>query len=242
MKGTDFSVSKGNNSVVLNSYGAYITSLSLNGVTVLTTVTRGDSKQAATHPCTPNFGPETATSYGLPQHGPMRTSEVVMNAGNDVITAAYSIQAGTYPKGMEITQTAKLDEKSFTLETVHFNSSNIPLPLNFGEHCYWDAPDGWDGIMVNGIDITAAVSANDVIELREENLIEIPGKPRVILRQSGLPLAMCWAYGNHNDGFDAAYVCIEPIQGNPKRDFFGSEASLLAPSASIHCTFTISVI
>ena len=241
MNSNQFELTNGKSSVIMTSLGGFITKLKLEGVMIFNTVLRGDTKQAATHPCTPNFGPETTTSYGLPQHGPMRNSVVEIGKTDNSIVARYEIEAGTYPKGLTIIQTAKLTEKSFSLETIHLNSAGEPLPLNFGEHCYWDSPEGWEGITVNGTDITQAVKTNDVIELKEKNEIQIPGKPLITLCQSGLPLAMCWSYGSEKDGFDTNYVCIEPIQGNPKDNFFGSEASLLAPSSSITHTLTISI-
>lgn len=241
MSGESFILSKDKSMIVMSSFGAFITELTLNSEKILTSVMRGDHKPAATHPCTPNFGPETTTSFGLPQHGPMRNSIVEIGKTENSIVARYEIDGGSYPKGLSIIQTAKLTDKSFSLETIHINSSGEPLPLNFGEHCYWDSPKGWEGITVNGVDITQAVKTNDVIELKEKNEIQIPGKPLITMSQSGLPLAMCWSYGSEKDGFDANYVCIEPIQGNPKDNFFGSEASLLAPSASITQSLTISI-
>ncbi len=232
---------EGDDSVQIEEIGAAICQLVLGGAVILTSVLRGDGKRAATHPCTPNFGPETDTSFGLPQHGPMRNDTVRIERKENEVTAIYSVNCGTYPPGLTVIQRFTLSHGVFSLETIHTNTSNTPLPVNFGEHLYWDTPDGWDGTVLNGVNITDAIRTNDVVELKSTNILQLPGKPAVKLTQSGLPLAMCWAYGSQDRGFDSRYACIEPIQGNPKEHYFGSQASLLAPSSTHTVTLAVSL-
>lgn len=221
-------------SMVINPKGARIERLALNETLVLKSVTRGDGRNASSHPCTPNFGPETSTSYGLPQHGQMRNELCfVEESGPSLVILNHEIKAGSYPAGMHVRQIFSLFGQSFTLETTHSNNGEVPAPVNFGEHLYWAAPNGWRGLTINGEDVTEAVEKDLVIPLRAENQIVIPGLPGITLEQQGLPFANLWVYHDESSGrYDQYYVCIEPIEGDPNQDFFGSPDSMISPGAS----------
>jgi len=210
----------------INSLGAKIEELNLGGQKILFNGLRGDGKVGITHPCTPNFGKDT-TNYGLPQHGPMRNSDckVLIDEENHK-KLEYGIIHEKYPVGMNVIQDFLLPDEKFTLETVHTNNSELDLPLNFGEHCYFDAPEGWDGVEVNGVDITNLVKTNGTIKLSQKNTIKIPGKKEIILEQVGLDFAVVWCYQNPDTKeFDKNYVCIEPLM-RPV-DSFGKPESIL---------------
>lgn len=216
----------------INSFGAKIEELSLGRQKILFNGLRGDGKAGVTHPCTPNFGKDT-TGYGLPQHGPMRNSEckVIVNEENHK-KLEYDIVHDKYPEGMNVVQDFLLQDEKFILETIHTNNSDQVLPLNFGEHCYFDAPNGWDGVEVNGVDITDLVKTNGTIKLLDKNIIKIPGKKEIILEQVGLDFAVVWCYQNSDTKeFDKNYVCIEPLM-RPV-DSFGKPESIVKPGEII---------
>lgn len=218
-------------SIVINPNGARIEGLTLGQRLILKTVIRGDGRDVSSHPCTPIFGPETTTSYGLPQHGPMRNELcTVEESGLNLVVLSHEIKAGTYPLGMNVRQTFVMFGNNFTLETVHKNNGEKAAPVNFGEHFYWAAPNGWEGLTINGKDVADAVKNDLVVSLEATNQIVIPGLPEIILGQEGLPHANLWVYKDENSGkYDQNYVCIEPVEGNPTKSFFGSRESLIYP-------------
>src|SRR3989338_8995232 len=157
-------VISGKDRLTINSHGGLIEELILNGTKILTTVTRGDGKKASTHPCTPIFGPETTTSYGLPRHGPMRTSQTKIKPQKDGASIEYHVKSGSYPEGLKVKQFIRIGNGIFTLDTQHINTSDQSLPVNFGEHLYWDTTEGGEGVQINGVDVTKLVEQNGVID------------------------------------------------------------------------------
>src|SRR3989344_2048016 len=229
----------GNDKLSVNNHGALIEELALDGVKILTTVQRGDGKKASTHPCSPIFGSEKL--YGLPQHGPMRNDRTIMLKQKDGVTFDYDIKGGKYPYGMRVRQEIRIGNETFFLYTRHINTSNQEIPVNFGEHLYWDAPDGWLGLRVNGVDVTDLVKQNGMIDLLPENEILIPGKPPISLKQTGLNKAVLWAYEDADGNFDQGYVCIEPVEGEPLSGFFGSKESMINAGISRSTSLEISI-
>lgn len=216
-------------SMRVNPLGARIEEVVLGGFPILVSVQRGDGKHASTHPCTPIFGPETHTSFGLPQHGAMRNSLCqVMHTGAREIELSHDIHEGTYPEGVRVRQVFKLIDDKFYVMTFHVNEEKDPAPVNFAEHLYWNAPYGWEGLKVNGEDVTEAVKNDGIISLKDQSLIQIPGMPEILLGQINLPYANLWAYQNPETGnYDNHYVCIEPVQHRPEE--FGSAQTMLYP-------------
>ena len=216
--------------LVVNPHGARVEELTLEGQRVFTSVKRGDGRDASTHPCIPIFGPETTTSFGLPQHGSARNKDFNVSAENKNILLSQDIEDGQYPKGLKFTQIHALSDESYSLTTINSNNSKQDLPVNFAEHFYWDTPNGWEGLIVNGVDVTDVVKRDGAIELLPENEIIIPGQKPIILKQKGFSIFQLWAYKNPETGeFDTHYVCIEPAEGDPAKDFFGSQGSMIKP-------------
>lgn len=220
--------------------GARIMALAIEGMPVLVTVTRADGKVGATHPCTPNFGKEEPDIFHLAQHGPARN--VVWNVvekTDNRITFQYEIDQPGYPKGVVVTRSMQLTAKSFTLSLIHAHRGDTPAPLNYGEHCYFHTGHfGWNTLQINGISVAELIEANATVPLERENCIRFPGNDRdLILAQDGFSLAMLWAAAK--DGmFDTNYVCIEPIEGDPKT-FWHTEKSILYPNEKRIHTLTI---
>lgn len=228
--------------MVVNPVGARIEELQLAGVKILTSVARGDGKQASSHPCTPIFGPETTTNYGLPQHGPMRNDECRFEAVGDHVDLYHEIDCGTYPKGLTVVQRLSLFSRLFSQVTNHINNGEDPAPVNFGEHLYWSAPEGWERLKINGKDVTDAVKSDEVIGLDRTNEIKIPGQPTIFLVQEGLPYANLWVYKNVESGqFDGKYVCIEPVELDPRTNPFGRRESMIATYSVRTCRFSIHI-
>lgn len=227
--------------MLINPKGTRIERLSLGDRLILKSVVRGDRKDASSHPCTPVFGPETTTSYGLPQHGPLRNELcTVKERGPNLLILSHEIKSGSYPGGMNVRQAFALFGNNFTLETIHVNNGEQDAPVNFGEHFYWAAPNGWEGLRINGNDVTNAVKNDLVVPLEAINKIVIPGLPELILEQRGLPHANLWVYKDETSGkYDRDYVCIEPVEGDPTKNFFGSPESMIAPGSSRKTLITI---
>lgn len=216
--------------------GARITSLKIDGLVLLGKFRRGDGKFAETHPCTPVFGPDNV-GFGLSQHGPARSAlweQVRYEPENGLVVLRYEIEGGSYPSGVVVTQEFKLKDGVFVLTTTHQNNGRVSAPVNFGEHLYWNTEyASWGGVKVNGAKISDAIRGNEVIHLETENDIVIPGFAQIALSQTGLDEAVTWAYKDPNSGsFDKVYFCLEPVEGDPKQGYWGSEKSLIAPGLS----------
>jgi galactose mutarotase-like enzyme len=135
-----------------------------------------------------------------------------------------------------------LKDKECALITKVSNNSNQDLPVNFAEHFYWYAPNGWEGLLVNGTDATEVVKKDASINLLSKNEIKIPGQKTIILEQKGFSIFRLWAYKNPKTGeYDNNYVCIEPAEGDPVQNFFGSEKSMIKPGQSRITEITISL-
>ncbi len=233
----------------IQTLGARIKDLTLSGVKILTTVPRGDGEEGSSHPCSPLFGPEINTHYNLPQHGTMRDSQckVKENAKYlNTLALECNVKGGSYP-GVTVCQNFDLGSGLFTLETFHsvsaYNLSSrlIGVPVNFAEHLYWNAPKGHKGVKINGVDVTKMIEQDEIIEWLPRNKIEIPGIPTIILEQQGLNFAQFWVGKNSAGEYDTNYVCIEPVEGDPKTGFFGSEKSLIKSAGMRQTTIRINL-
>lgn len=221
---------KGKSKLVVNSHGARIEELILGGQKIITKVKRGDGKDGSSHPCIPQFGPETTTSFGLPQHGSSRNKDFRLLTTDEGIVLSQDIEDGKYPEGLRINQIHSLSDGNYSLITKILNNGDHDLPVNFAEHFYWHAPKGWEGLMINGVDVTDIVKKDGAINLLPENKIVIPGQKPIILKQKGFSIFQLWAYENPETGeYDKNYICIEPAEGDPAKDFFGSKESIIKP-------------
>lgn len=219
------------NTATVDTHGMKVDGLTIHGHAILTAAVRGDGKRGATHPCSPLFGPERNTSFGLSQHGPVRNTLASSMRMDDGSAELYThVNEHEYPSGLIIRQLFKLEADTFSITTIHENTGRTPVPVNFGEHFYWNAPDGWDGVMLNGENVTDLVKKNGTAPLTTVNTISIPGQPEIRLEQQGMPCAVLWAYRNpETESYDHQYVCIEPAERDPASDFFGTQESMIAP-------------
>lgn len=227
----------------IDTLGAKIESLVLDGYKILSVVLRGDSKFGASHPCSPIFGPETETHYGLSQHGPVRNQEwqVVTRTKTELVLTC-SVTEQNYDFTVTVRQEFGLEPNRLRINTEHTNLDSRPAPVNFAEHFYWNTPKGWDDLRVNGQNIGDLPKETGMIELKEKNKIEIPGLPEIELIQSGMPLAVLWAYQNPDSKhYDSHYVCLEPAEGPIRSNWFGSAASMIGPGHSRKTTVEISL-
>ena len=232
---------KGLNKLAINPYGGRIEELVLEGQKIFTSVKRGDGKDASTHPCIPIFGPETTTSFDLPQHGSARNKDFQVSTVRGDIALSQRIEDGQYPQGLSVTQVHNISDRSYSLVTTNSNNGDQDLPVNFAEHFYWDTPEGWEGLTINGVDVTDIVKKDGAINLLDENEIIIPGQKPIVLKQRGFSIFQLWAGKNPADEYDKHYVCIEPAEGDPAKDFFGSDRSMIKPGESRTTEIVVSV-
>lgn len=220
--------------------------LTLNSTPILIKVNRGDGKVGSTHPCTPIFAADHNHIFDLNQHGNTRNEECQVEKvnGNEILIT-HQITDEHYPAGMLIEQQARLKNSVFELQVTHTNTGNQPAPVNTGEHCYFDAPQGYQGTKINDQDVTDWVTEYKngyPFPLQASNLINIPGKPAIELKQNGFKFAKLWVGMNSKTGKkDTNYICIEPVEDNPDSDFFGSEASMIQPGESRRAELSIKI-
>lgn len=104
------------NRAVINTQGARIEVLELDGARILRPVVRGSGKLGSTHPCSPNFGPDTI--YGLPQHGPVRNELWRINyQRGQKLQLACTIRHRNFPEGLKIVQSFILDRNFLMIRT-----------------------------------------------------------------------------------------------------------------------------
>lgn len=228
-------------SLTVNPLGARI-NLNLGSSSILTSVTRGDGKLGETHPCTPIFGPDKNNLYGLSQHGNMRNEICDVTTVGDTVVVNHDItdSPDRYPQGVRVEQRLNVENGTFTLHMTHTNDGETEAPVNGGEHCYFAAPQGYRGTLINGKDIASLIEADTTIPLEASNTIEIPGLPKLTLTQEGFRFAMLWVGRNTQGQADGDYVCIEPVEGNPMGEYFGSPESMIQPGSSRSAQFSIS--
>lgn len=230
--------------VVVNQNGARIEKLKLGNQLLLTKATRSDGREASTHPCVPIFGPETSTSFGLKQHGESRNQlwQASGERGSRIILS-YEVQDKGYPRGLNVTQRFTIKNGVFQLITECVNNGEDSLPVNFGEHCYWSTLyGGWGGLTMNDEDVTEAIKRTGVIQLQPRNIIRFPdrNKKPIVLEQNGLGHAVLW--NDSPDNPHGSWVCIEPVEGNPKENFFGSKESMISPGGTRKTELKISLL
>lgn len=227
-------IERGLSRLVINPRGAKIEELTLKGQKILTKVRRADLTQASTHPCIPLFGPEgKPIKYNLPQHGSARKKDFDVSMVEGDIILSQEIVDGQYPKGLNIRQVHSLSEEEYCLRTIVSNNSTEALPVNFAEHFYWDTPGGWGGLIINGKDVEDIVRRDGAISaLKGKNVIHIPLRRGIILDAKGFSILQLWTDKNPEGKFDQHYVCIEPAEGDPANNFFGSETSMIKPQQS----------
>lgn len=233
---------KSGSKLIVNPHGARIEELVLDGQKIFVKTTRGDGKEGSSHPCIPQFNKETITSFDLPQHGSARNKDWGSAVTDGSIILSLDIEDGKYPKGLSAEQEHSLTDEEYRLITTASNNSDQDLPVNFAEHFYWDAPNGWEGIIINGVDVTEIVKKDAPIEALPENEILIPGQKPTILTQKGFSVFQLWAQRNEQTGeYDQNYVCIEPAEGDRVKDFFGSDLSMIRPHESRATEITVSL-
>ena len=228
----------------VNSLGAKI-EVSLGGIPLLGSFSRGDGKVGVTHPCTPIFGPDRKSLYGLSQHGKMRSEVCIVTNTKDGFAVSHDITDPGYPAGMKVVQMMSMSDDVFTFEMTHTSTGDKEAAVNAGEHCYFDAPEGYIGTKINGQDVTKLIEDNYdgiAIDLEEKNVIKIPGKPEFELSQQGLKKAVVWVGKNpETKTIDQTYVCIEPVEDDPFGNFFGSPESMIPSGKSRTVRFSLRI-
>ena len=145
----------GENSVRVDLFGGKIVELILGGKKILSEFNRIDGGRGETHPCSPNFGP-VDNKYGLGQHGPARKSlwTRLEDDNQDKLTMKHEIDPNAFPQfsGLVIEQSLYLKNGEFVIETTHTNNGGSEIPVNFGEHFYFNALFcGWARLTINGV-------------------------------------------------------------------------------------------
>ncbi len=197
--------------------GGRIVKLIKDGKEVLGTFNRIDGKQGNTHLCVPNFANEGVEKYGLPFHGPSRNNEwKILEQTEDSVTIFYELKnIGNYPGYIGLTQKFEINE-NFSQKITLINLGETRTPINLGIHNYFKSDKGWQGIKINGVEVSKTVEISDYVELKDINNIEIPGKENIIWKTIGFRFAKLWTGFREEDGkkiFDNNYVCIEPVRG-----------------------------
>ncbi len=130
--------------------------LTLDNNQILVSVIRGNGKPAETHPCTPIFGPDSNNLFGLTQHGNMRNEPCQVETQDNEVVITHNITDASdrYPSGVVAEQKLIVKDGVFSLTMTHTNTGKKEAPVNSGEHCYFNAPEGYKGTYINRINVT----------------------------------------------------------------------------------------
>lgn len=219
--------------------GGRIGSLKKNSELILGSFERIDGKTGNTHICVPNFANDGVEKYGLPFHGIFRNAKWnLVNQNDDLLEIDCEVD------GFYVRQLFAFINGSFDQKVIIENISEQEKPVNAAIHNYWSSDLGWDGVILNDVDLSLGIKQNDFINVKELNELNIPGKPLIKWQLFGFSYAKLWTSfleeGN-NKIFDNNYFCIEPIMEKDE-NFFGSEESMLQPKMKIELRQMIGVV
>ncbi|MFA5136421.1 MAG: hypothetical protein WC489_03425 [Patescibacteria group bacterium] len=234
-------ISEGSWSLTVDLNGGRIKELCYDKKIILGSFSRIDGKTGTTHLCIPNFADEGTSVYDLPFHGLVR--DVSWNVRDDkknVLTILCKTSStDKYPAELYVEQKFELIKNSFRQTVVVENGGGASAPVNIGIHNYFNAVEGWEGIKINGIDITEKAKSNGFILLRHNNRLVFPGGISYKLRVKNFDHAVLWS-ARKSSLYDMSYLCIEPVK-QYKEGFFGSKESFLAVGKTYSVMQEISV-
>lgn len=225
--------------LVLDLKGGKIHSLHHKEEKVLGTYNRIDGKGGNTHLCLPNFGNE-GSELGLPFHGPARNVlwSVKQKRRYSIVISCDIPQTPLYLASLHVEQSFTLQD-AFVHEVKVINTGKKAVPLNIGCHYYWNTPQGWNKIKINGEDVSEKIGVNGSQTLLKENTFQFPHTSYRIT-QTGFSDVVLWTgfiVKENKKKFDEGYCCIEPVRGG--ESFFGSPESLLSPGEEVSTSFQI---
>jgi hypothetical protein len=216
--------------LVVGLEGGRIESLKNRGILILGSFERIDGKRGNTHICMPNFADNGVKKYGLPFHGPFRKAPWILVQNNENMLEI-SCETG----GLDVHQIFSFNNDFFSQKLSVENKSDEEKPINAAIHNYWSSELGWQGLTLNGFDLSLGIKEGNFINLRQLNDLDIPGKPLIKWQLVGFNYVKLWTgflEEGSNKIFDNNYVCIEPVIEKDE-NFFGSEKSMLMPNSKI---------
>jgi galactose mutarotase-like enzyme len=238
----------GGNKMSIDTSGGRLLSLVMGQVKILDSYARIDGKSGSTHVCIPNFADEGVTVYGLPFHGPARSSEwMVVKEDDRSVTISIAIQASQkYRSSLNVTQRFEIANNYFIHHVQVTNTGYFAVPVNIGIHNYFDSPQGWQNTLIDGKLVGSQIANNrsiyksaqtkDSEKLDTDNRIDqntfykwqivIHGKPPISLNTNASRL-MAWS-AIKDSRHDDLYLCLEPIY-MPENAYFGDKITLLEP-------------
>lgn len=225
--------------LVVDLEGGRISSLKNRGILILGSFERIDGKRGNTHICVPNFGMDGVEKYGLPFHGPFRNAPWILVQKTENI-----LEISCETIGLSVHQIFSFNSEYFSQRIIIENKSEEEKPVNAAIHNYWSSELGWQGLTVNGFDLSLGIKQSDFINLRQLNDLDIPGKPLIKWQLLGFNYAKLWTgflEEGKNKIFDNNYFCIEPIMEKDE-NFFGSQESMLQPKTKIELRQMIGVV
>lgn len=216
-------------SLKIDLEGGRIYELCKKGEKILGSYERIDGKTGNTHICVPNFAMEGVKSLGMVAHGPFRNGLWELETRNEKSDTRIKLET----EGLGVEQRFSLG-KTFSQQIIIKNFSSEAKRVNVAVHNYWDTPQGWQGIKLNGEEITMAVKSNPEIKIEEDNILEISGKNAIKWQLLGFNYVKVWTAFKEEGKikiYDPGYVCIEPLM--EKEGFVETQASFLPPGGEI---------
>jgi galactose mutarotase-like enzyme len=219
--------------------GGRIINLKKGDDLILGTYERIDGKSGNTHVCIPNFADHGVEEFGLPFHGPFRNgSWSLIDKKEDSVSVKCEIEQ------LSVVQLFIFDKNSLTHKITIENVGNNPKPVNAAIHNYWSSAIGWEGVVLNGNNLSKDIKESNFVSLEKINELFIPGKPLIRWSLERLNHAKLWTGFLEEGGnkiFDNNYFCLEPIMEKDNL-FFGSPASMINSGSKIEIEQKIEII
>jgi len=186
-----------------------------------------------------NIVPDYVRHSGKPQAFTLKTSKKFLGRPESdpglsqykkLIIFCLLSRTEKYKAELSVNQIFEFCEDSFVHSVIVTHKGGEPVPVNIGIHNYWNSPNGWNGLKLNGEDITGQVKNNGIISIKKINSIKLLDIAKIAWEVEGFTHAVVWS-AFMGSKFDTNYVCIEPVRGIG--EFFGSEKSILKPKQKI---------
>jgi galactose mutarotase-like enzyme len=218
---TEINIGFGDWKLEIDLMGGRIKELRYGDKVVLGTYHRNDGKIANTHLCVPNFANEGVGKFQLPAHGPVRNGLWRVAKGNkNCFQISFEFQnVGAYPGHIEVQQKYRLEGNNL-LHEIEVKNLGAKSPVNVGIHNYFEMPQGWKDLKINGENMNEKVKKSGYIALKPQNEIFVPGRGMMDWEIGGFQYSKLWV----SEG-DKNYVCIEPVRG--REEFIENRESFL---------------
>ncbi len=194
---------------VVDTYGAWLRELAVDGVSVLHPATILGSKpdgspviRGGSHVCMPNFGPDINSV--LPQHGYGRAVPWDILERNESLVKLCSPRGSGLYQNLYATLEYQMTKNGIAITLECFNEGNIDVPLSPGLHPYFQVADTNEQLSIDDTVFALDTLIDAQIFVPRKERIQISQTLRAAMHVHGFSEYVLWTDN------PSTYVCIEP--------------------------------